>query len=282
MALRLRANGFVAVALGTVLTFANPGPLAREGGIGTDPAPFAEAVDDNCMVTHAYRAQGEELLCEGDFSGAIQNFAEAIRQLPESLIVYYGFNMTDPLRQRHARAMRAKVDALATHAPKDGATAYLMRGALGLWSGDFQGAVQDFDEAIRLNPERAAPYHLRGAAWFGAGNWQRAIRDYDEAIRRDPEDAIAHYSRGMARFWEWDHQGGIEDYGVALGLNPNNPVIFQLRGFASGVVKDHEQAIKDYGEVIRHLPEESSGYYDRAGAWLMTGNANEAIRDLDA
>ena len=279
LASRLRAAGCFAGALGVVLALVNLGPLARGSELESELAPVANAAHDDTKVGFTHRVQGEKLLWEGDFGGAIESFAEAIRHSPESPPPYYFLNLSDPLRQRHERALRAKLDAIAAHAPKDAGTAYLMRGAHGWFSGDSEAALQDFCEAVRLAPERAAPYHLRAAAWLGKGEWQRTIRDYDEAIQRDAEDEIAYYSRGASRFWDGDQQGAIDDYSAALRLNPNNAVIFYLRGFASGA--DRDQAIQDYGEVIRELPEDSSGYYGRAGAWLMKGKPKEAIRDLD-
>ena len=39
---------------------------------------------------------------------------------------------------------------------------------------------------------------MRGFAYDAQGEHERAIQDYDEAIRLDPHDAEAYYSRGMA------------------------------------------------------------------------------------
>ena len=51
----------------------------------------------------------------------------------------------------------------------------------------YQRAIQDYDEAIRLDPEVASFYTIRAAAYYSLDQYQRAIQDYDEAIRLNPQ-----------------------------------------------------------------------------------------------
>jgi tetratricopeptide (TPR) repeat protein len=49
----------------------------------------------------------------------------------------------------------------------------------------YEQAIADYDEAIRLEPE-AATYHSRGLAKLHLQQYEQAIADYDEAIRLEP------------------------------------------------------------------------------------------------
>jgi len=49
--------------------------------------------------------------------------------------------------------------------------------------GDYQRAIQDYDEAIRIDPDSALAFNNRGSAFQHMGNYARAIQDYDQAIR---------------------------------------------------------------------------------------------------
>ena len=62
----------------------------------------------------------------------------------------------------------------------------------------YQRAIQDYDEAIRLNPQDAEAYNNRGFAYFSLGQHQRAIQDLDEAIRLNPQYAMAYLLRALA------------------------------------------------------------------------------------
>ena len=65
--------------------------------------------------------------------------------------------------------------------------------------GQLQRAIEDYDEAIRLKPEKASlAYANRGLAYANLGQLQRAIKDFDEAIRLDPRQAQAYAGRAFA------------------------------------------------------------------------------------
>ena len=63
--------------------------------------------------------------------------------------------------------------------------------------GDYEKAIEQFDEAVRLDPQDAKAYGNRGSAYSALGKYQQAIQDYDEAIRLRPQLAGAYYIRGL-------------------------------------------------------------------------------------
>jgi tetratricopeptide (TPR) repeat protein len=52
---------------------------------------------------------------------------------------------------------------------------------------DYDSAIADFNEAIRLNPNFALAFKERGYAYYLKEDHDRAIADYSEAIRLDPK-----------------------------------------------------------------------------------------------
>ena len=48
-------------------------------------------------------------------------------------------------------------------------------------TGDYEKAVLNFDESIRLNPKNASAYYKRGIAYQGLGEDERAERDFQKA-----------------------------------------------------------------------------------------------------
>jgi tetratricopeptide (TPR) repeat protein len=69
--------------------------------------------------------------------------------------------------------------------------------------GDKKGAIADYDQTLRLDPNNALAYYNRGIARRGLGDKKGAIADYDQTLRLDPKYATAYYSRGLAR-WAWE------------------------------------------------------------------------------
>jgi len=64
--------------------------------------------------------------------------------------------------------------------------AYGFRARAYYLKGEYDHAIHDFDDALRLNPKDVASYGLRGAAYLGKGDFDAAIRDLNDAIRLNP------------------------------------------------------------------------------------------------
>ena len=83
-------------------------------------------------------------------------------------------------------------------------------------------AKENYDEAIRLNPQNAKAYNNRGVSCHELGDYHWAIRDYDEAIRLDPEYAEAYSNRGLTYQSLGQVEDAERDFAKAkeLGYNP--------------------------------------------------------------
>ena len=63
---------------------------------------------------------------------------------------------------------------------------YNNRGTAYRKNGDWERAIADYTEAIRLDPKYTHAYNNRGTAYGGKGDMGRAIADLTEAIRLEP------------------------------------------------------------------------------------------------
>jgi tetratricopeptide (TPR) repeat protein len=149
---------------------------------------------------------------------------------------------------------------------RDLATLYNNRGSAWYDKGDYDRAIADYAEAIRLNPKYALAFNNRGNAWAAKGDYDRAIADYTEAIRLDPKGALAYNNRGNAWHDKGDHDRAIADLTEAIRLNPKHALIYDNRGNAWHDKGDHDRAIADYTEAIRLDPKFASAYNRRCWA----------------
>jgi tetratricopeptide (TPR) repeat protein len=78
---------------------------------------------------------------------------------------------------------------------KDLAVAFAIRGSAYRARGELKRAVNDYDQAVKLNPNDADVFFRRGVAHGMLGDTDRAIDDFDQAIKLAPDHVGALYSR---------------------------------------------------------------------------------------
>jgi lipoprotein NlpI len=133
----------------------------------------------------------------------------------------------------------------------------------------------------QLSQEKLAKtFHSRGVEWIGKGDYDRAIADYDEAIRLDPQDPLAYYNRGVAWHGKHDYDRAIADYDQAIRLNPQDPQAYDSRGNAWQAKGDLERAIAEYDDAIRLDPQHARALRNRGYARFLRGSFAEAAKDL--
>jgi len=101
------------------------------------------------------------------------------------------------------------------------AESYINQSVARILSGDLKGAIEDSNQALRLNPNYALAYNNRGFARLLSGDLKEAIEDFTQALRIDPSLAITHNNRGFARFKIGDLKGAMEDFTEALRIDPS-------------------------------------------------------------
>ena len=96
----------------------------------------------------------------------------------------------------------------------DKAAEHYVQGTVYIAAGQWQNAIKEFDESIRLNPEAADAHNNRDAVYAELDQFQKASGDYDEAIRIEPDLSDAYYNRAIA----------YGDLGGYRGLHRSSPV----------------------------------------------------------
>src|SRR6266480_2481731 len=100
------------------------------------------------------------------------------------------------------------------------------------YKGDYDRAIQDYDQAIRLKPDYFQAFNSRGVAYREKGDYDRAIQDYDQVIRLKPDHFRAFNNRGNAYEHKADYDRAIQDYDQAIRLKPDYATAFYNRGYA--------------------------------------------------
>jgi tetratricopeptide (TPR) repeat protein len=86
----------------------------------------------------------------------------------------------------------------------------------------FQDALNDLNEAIKINPRDARAYEQRAAVEMRINDYDKALADYGEAIKTDPGEIRYHLYRGYIYEMRGDLQNAMAETDAALKINSKN------------------------------------------------------------
>jgi tetratricopeptide (TPR) repeat protein len=102
-------------------------------------------------------------------------------------------------------------------------TLLMSRGLRELKAGDSDEAIEDFSDALALDPDMAAAWHERALARFHAGDTQGAVRDIEETLKREPRDFAAWRSLADIAASREDWKGAYAAWQKLLEIDPKTP-----------------------------------------------------------
>ena len=111
--------------------------------------------------------------------------------------------------------------------------------------GDFDQAILDYDDVIRLDLSAADAYTNRGLAYIKIDNHRQAIREFDMAISADPGFFPAYHNRCLALALMGRSKEALLDCNYSLRLIPNNPLSLDSRALAYWQLDEHDKARQD-------------------------------------
>lgn len=247
----------------------------------------------NCLIN-----RGISWREKGDPDKAIVDFTEALRLgLLTGDVLQFGSKEPEAVRHwaqvAHARYQRGTAYVLKTEYdlaladfnesirlnPTEART-FVSRGGVYLARQEYKRAITDFDEGIRLDPEYAFAYFQRGFAYHALEEPDKAYDDYTQAIRLDPKYITSYLNRGIILYTRrGNFEQAIADFTTALRLGPDNINALMHRGVAEGGSGEFDKGLADLNRAIELSPEFARAYYYRGVLFSMRGSADRALAD---
>ncbi len=166
---------------------------------------------------------------------------------------------------------------------RDLARAYTVRGQAYQGQGKVGHALQDFDEALRIDPRRAEGYASRGFVELeGLGQNDSALRDFNHALSLRPDFTPALVGRSRLFFRQGEFARSIHDADAVLKIDPQSARGYARQCWGRVAIDELEAAIADCTESLRLWPTFIEALNGRGTAYLKLGETDKAAADYDA
>lgn len=135
-------------------------------------------------------------------------------------------------------------------------------------------------ESIERNPNLPYPRAQLAYHKFNRGDFNGALNQYDQAIRIDSADADYWLNRGRVKEKLKDFEGSLHDFTKAISLKSDLENAWFNRGNTLTKLNRLDEAIEDYSLAIFYHPQYAAAYYNRALDKNKLGMIKEACEDL--
>ncbi|MDE7449292.1 MAG: tetratricopeptide repeat protein [Paramuribaculum sp.] len=239
------------------------------------------ALERNPFLIDAYELRGVARQNMADPEGAISDYNSVLATLPESRGVLFNKALAQEEMKDWQGASSTFDTLLDIHPGFDGG--YLGRAKLYMAQGDTASAVADIDHALRINKNAVNGYVMRADIAINSnGDFARALEDMNEAIKLQPRYAGYFINRAFLRHRLDDYFGAMSDYDYAIQLDPYNYVAYYNRALLRAEVHDYDNAVSDLNQVLGLRGIDYRTLFNRAVINNEKHAYKEALDDINA
>jgi tetratricopeptide (TPR) repeat protein len=146
-----------------------------------------------------------------------------------------------------------------------------------LQAGRVPEAIQQFDVALRIEPDSAAAHYNLGDAMVRLGRVAEGIAQYEEALRINPGFAEAHNNLGSVLIRLGRFQEAARHWEEAIRIKPGYAEAHINLGNALVQAGRTEDALEQYGRALEIKPDSPDAHYNLGNAWARMGHVGKAV-----
>lgn len=203
---------------------------------------YTSAVKIYPAYAKGYSNRGSVYYDMRDYDKAMADFDEAIRVDPKFSGAYIGRGIVHIAKGDYERAIAELNEAGKLIPQPSSAAVFYSRGVAYLCLKQFDRALEEENQLIKIAPKSWIGFWARGLAHYASGKVDLALADFNTAVQLNPKAGEALYARGLAKLKKGD-AGGNADIAAAKAINAKiaeiwsdraNPVAFSVSVRASG------------------------------------------------
>ncbi len=153
---------------------------------------------------------------------------------------------------------------------------FFKRGRLAFEAGQFEKAIHAFNKVIEWDPHDANAHTFRGLSHRKIRNFEAALKDLQEVVRIDPSHRVGYLNLGCVQRDAGKIDEALESLNKAEEGDSENPLVFQNRATAYILKINWEGGRSDCETALAIAPEGAAAYAILAHVHLGTGEQDLA------
>jgi Tfp pilus assembly protein PilF len=142
----------------------------------------------------------------------------------------------------------------------------------------FGEAVQQYQQAIEINPEVAETYRNLAAAFTEQGRLDEAVQCYQKAIEKRPDYAEAHNNLGIILAQQGRPDEAIGHLQKALAIKPDYAEADNNLGIVFASQSRFDEAIVTFQKALSIKPDYADAHYNLANVFAVQGRKEKALQ----
>ena len=145
----------------------------------------------------------------------------------------------------------------------------------------FQNSLDEFDLAIKYNPDDWKSYNKKGLIYFGIKNYTEAKKMFQKASALNSKNPQTLVNLGMVNYMEGDKDGALSYWEKSISLNPDDNDSKSLNNIGNLYKEkgDNEKAVEYYEKAVSQ--EKTSLFVNNlAEAYRASGQIEKAEKIL--
>lgn len=143
--------------------------------------------------------------------------------------------------------------------------------------GKFREALPFLNKSIERDNSNYEALNARGVVYYELKEFQNALLDYEQALKVKPDFYRPYYNRAMLKVAQNDADGALKDYAEAVRLDDKNAEVYVNRGQLLAAMGQADGALNDFDKAISLDAKNALAYYNKGNIVFQRGDFKTAI-----
>lgn len=231
------------------------------------------------IYTDAFFHRGICFFKEGKYELALADFDRAYALNPDLAIIWMYRGFTYRNMGETDKALNSFSNYIILNPQDTTAYSYILRGKMKYELGDFSGAVEDYDMALKLKPFEEKYQYYRFVALYDNELYKKALKAVNRLTELNPEFYGYYFYKGNVYSKLEQLDSAIFMYNVSIIKNYHNADGYFYRAQAYQQKGELAKALEDYNTAITLNPDDGSYYSKRGNCKLEKSDKTGACED---